>query len=453
MSPDLYLGFAALFISYFLKVAVGCLLCWLLAGLFNSPRQRFTVWFAFSLGSLAYWLYAVGDSSATVLLADNGGGVLPAIARSPHELLLPTRFQSITLILGRVLGAVYVLGVLLLAAAGLWKRIRLRLLLRQGAAPSAALQKLFSQMSRQFGIRHCELLVLPSVNSPATVYWWRPRIVLPRMCEQAYDEVLMADVLAHELAHVSRRDYLWSSISDMVCGLLFFHPAVWQARKQIRIHREMACDLMVVASRPEHRVDYAQTLTRVARLALPRKYPVVGIDFAAAPTLLRHRVEAILEGPQNGSRARAVCHAVAGAGLVVAFGFLCSMMVFAVSFAPSSQSQLATVADSPNSHIASVVVRKTRHSRPQPKAQPVITESPAYRLPSNGDSRFYTAGPSANARNPEAEPRDGPATLSPAPVSGRSPASVGRTVEAVIVSTVGTVIGNDKDDRNNPKKK
>lgn len=453
MSPDLYLGFAALFISYFLKVAVACLLCWILAALFNTPRQKFTVWIAFSLGSLAYWLYAVADSSATVLLAGNGGGVLRAIARSPHELLLPARFQSITLILGRVLGAVYVLGVLLLGAAGIWKRIRLRLLLRQGTAPSAALQRLLSQMCRQFAIRHCELLILPSVNSPATVYWWHPRIVLPQICEQVYDEVLMADVLAHELAHVSRRDYLWSSISDMVCGLLFFHPAVWQARKQIRIHREMACDLMVVASRPEHRVDYAQTLTRVARLALPRKYPVVGIDFAAATTLLRHRVEAILEEPQKGSCARTTCHAVAGAGLVVAFGFLCSMMVFAVSFAPSSQSQLATVANSPNSRIASVAMRKTRHSRPQPEAQQLIAESPAYRLPSNGDSRIYTAGPSANARNPETEPFNNSAVPSPTPASGRAPASVGRTVEAVIVSTVGTVIGNDKDDRSNTRKK
>ena len=453
MSPDLYLGFAALFISYFLKVAVACLLCWMLVALFNTPQQRFTVWFIFLLGSLAYWLYAIGDFSASVLLAGSTGGVLPAVAKSPHELLLPARFQSNTLILGRVLGAVYVLGVLSLVAAGVWKRIRLRLLLRQRTAPSAGLQSLFSQMCRQFGVRHCELSVLPGVKSPATVYWWRPRIVLPQLCEQVNDNVLMADVLSHELAHVSRRDYLWSRISDMVCGLLFFHPAAWQARKQMRIHREMACDFAVVASRPEHRADYAQTLTRVARLALPRKYPVVGIDFAAAPTLLRHRVEAILDEPQKGSRGRTVCHAFAGAGLVVAFGFLCSMMAFAIAFAPSSQPRMATVADSPDGNNASVAVRKTRHSHPQPEGQQLITESPAYRLPSNANSRVYGAEPAANASNAEREPSNDPSAMYPAPASGRSPASVGKTVEAVIVSTVGTVIAGDKDDRNSTRKK
>src|SRR5215467_14594820 len=118
MSPDLYLGFAALFISYFLKVAVACLLCWMLTALVNTPRQRFTLWLIFLLGSLSYWFYAVGDFSAAVLFAGNSS-VLPAVAKSPHQLVFPARFQSITLILGRLLGLAYVLGVLLLTTAGI----------------------------------------------------------------------------------------------------------------------------------------------------------------------------------------------------------------------------------------------------------------------------------------------------------------------------------------------
>ena len=452
MSADLYLGFAALFISYFLKVAVACLLCWLLAALVSTPRQRFILWLSFLLGSVTYWLYAVGVFSASTLLGTTSSSVLPVVANSSHQLLLPAKFQSTTLILGRILGAAYIVGVVLLAAVGIWKRIRLRMLLRQGAASSAALQNLFSQIRRSFRVHHCELLVLAGVNSPATVYWWRPRIVLPRTCEQLDDEVLIADVLSHELAHVSRRDYLWSSLSDIICGLLFFHPAVWQARKQMRIYREMACDSAVVASRPEHRADYAQTLTRVARLSLPRKYPLVGIDFAAAPSLLRYRVEAILNGPKKISPAKTLSRALACTTLVGAYGFFCFAMAFAIAFAPPAQPRTSLAPNSATTHATGAAAGKIRRAHSRPEAQQVIAESPAYRLPTNSDFRYYPGERSANFNASEPDSSTNSPGSFPTPASGRSPASVGKTVEAVIVSTVGTVIAGDKDDRSSKKK-
>lgn len=64
MSPDSYLQYAALFVSYFVKVAVAYLLCWLLARLVTSPRQRFTLWLAFMLGSLGYWIYTLTSTLA-----------------------------------------------------------------------------------------------------------------------------------------------------------------------------------------------------------------------------------------------------------------------------------------------------------------------------------------------------------------------------------------------------
>ncbi|HEY6351798.1 MAG TPA: M56 family metallopeptidase [Candidatus Angelobacter sp.] len=456
MSPDLYLGFASLWISYFLKVAVACLLCWILAALLNTPRQKFTLWLGLLFGSLIYWLYAVSAFSASSLsLATAGGAVLRPVSQLPHAFLVPPRFQEATLILGRVLGSAYILGVLLLAAIGMCKRFRLRLLLRQGIAPSAGLQYLFSEMCRHFGVRHCELRVLPEVISPATVYWWRPRIVLPQICEQLGESGSLEDILSHELAHVVRRDYLWSGISDAICGLLFFHPAVWQARKQMRIQREMACDLAVVSARPEHRADYAQTLTRIARLCLPRKYPVAGIDFAAAPSLLRHRVEAILDGPEKSSRARRISRALAGTALLGAYGFLCSAIAVAIAFVPSDHPQSASVATLPNSLAASVPAHKVRRPRTQTEAQQLIAESPAYRLPSASGPSAYV--PETSSGSGEHALDDSPVSNGPLPTLAgpkRDSASVGRTVESVIVSTVGTVLGggSDKDDRSNKRK-
>src|SRR5579864_4378214 len=455
-SPDIYLGFAGLFISYFLKIAVACLFCWILAALLHTPRQRFTLRLGFVLSSFAYWIYAVSTFLASTVSIAGSGAVPHPVPQPSHLLLVPAKFQYATLICGRILGCVYVLGVLLLVAVGIWKRMRLRLLLGHGSAPSSALQHLFSKMCGHFGIRNCGLLIVSGVNSPATVYWWRPRIVLPRICEQWGEAGLLADILSHELAHVTRRDYFWSSITDAICGLLFFHPAVWQARKQMRIHREMACDLAVVSARPEHRADYAQTLTRIARLCLPRTYPVVGIDFAAAPSLLRHRVEAILDEPEKSSRTRAISRVLAGALLAGAYGFLCSALAVAVAFAPSSRAQGASVAILPNSPAVSAPAHKTRRPRTQPEAEQLIAESPAYRLPSGSDSSSYTADSYAGPAEQgivDSTPSNGPLPTLADPK--RDSTSPGRTVESVIVATVGTVLGggsSDKDDRSSKRK-
>lgn len=308
-------------------------------------------------------------------------------------------------------------------------------------------------MCRHLGVRNCELLVLSGVNSPATVYWWRPRIVLPQFCEKLGESSLVTDILSHELAHVARRDYLWSSISDLVCGLLFFHPGVWQARKQMRIQREMACDQVVVAAWPEHRADYAQTLTQVARLILPQKYPIIGIDFATASSLLRHRVEAILEGSKKSSVGKRFLRAVAGTAMVGGYGFLCSVLAFAIAFVPSVQPRTAPETAPAKASSAPAPVHKMRRARTEPEEQSYIQESPAYRLPSASASSAYPAEPSTDSAEPRDDLRASSAPFPTFPGAGRRSVPVTRTVESVIVSTVGTVLGNDKDDRGATSKK
>lgn len=447
MSPDIYLGFIALFINYFLKVAVACLLCWVLALLLRTPRQRFTVWLGFVLGSLAYWFYAVTTFSLSAFSAADGDAGVHSVARTQHQFLVPARFQYSIMISGRILGGAYILVVVLLVMLGAWKRIRLRSLLRPATPPSAGLQHLFSEMSRHFGVRHCDLLVVSQVNSPATVYWWRPRVVLPQACEQMGDTSVIADVLSHELAHVARHDYLWSSICDMACGMLFFHPGIWQARKQMRIHREMACDQAVVSARPEHRADYAHTLTQVARLKLPRKYPAIGVDFAATPSLLRHRVEAILDESENGSAAKNFSRFVAGAALICVYALLCSALAVAIAFVPSERPRSVATTASPATAAVPVSAHKIKRSHTQPEEQSFIAESPAYRLPSGPSLSPYTPESNTSFGDHAADRLAANGGSRTVPPNSRRTTSVG-SVESVIVSTVGTVLAGDKDDRN-----
>lgn len=450
MSADVYLHFAVLFVSYFVKVAVAYLLCWLLAQLLPGPRLKFAAWLAFMLGSAGYWLYSIiPPFSAAALSAVSSPAPASRFPRIAHQFLVPARFGHTTVVLGRVLICAYIAGVLVLVADGVWKRVRLHFLLRQGGAPSPGLQSLFAEMCRHFGVKRCELVVLSKADSPATVYWWRPRIVLPQLCERVGDGALLADILYHELAHVARRDYFWSSIIDLICRLLFFHPGVWQARRQMQVHREMACDLAVVATRPEHRADYADTLTRVARLCLPRKSPVIGIDFAAAPSLLAHRVRAILSDPEKSSWITNLSRATAVVGLIGSYGFFYSAIAFAVAFTPPTRLQSGapqvTAANLPDHPSTRHKIK--REASAQPQAEGLITESPAYRLKSSSPSFASATGLSVTQEerlDPEAvESRRSVGTGRAGPTI--KPAST--TLESIIVATVGTVMGADKDER------
>jgi penicillin-binding protein 2 len=99
-------------------------------------------------------------------------------------------------------------------------------------------------------------------------------------------------VLAHELAHVRRHDYLVNVLQTGVETLLFYHPAVWWVSRQIRAEREHACDDMAVRVTGDA-VTYARALTRIERMrtTAPR------LAMAADGGSLRSRVSRLVEGP------------------------------------------------------------------------------------------------------------------------------------------------------------
>src|SRR5690242_7716853 len=139
MSPDAYLQFAASFISFFLKTAIACLLCFLLARLLGSPRQRFMLWTSFMLSSLAYWIYTITASfsvSVSQLSARLAGAANSPSKFSAH-FLVPAKFEPAVVMIGRPIIYGYIAAVLLLLSARVWKRIRLHFLLKDGTTPPA----------------------------------------------------------------------------------------------------------------------------------------------------------------------------------------------------------------------------------------------------------------------------------------------------------------------------
>lgn len=102
-------------------------------------------------------------------------------------------------------------------------------------------------------------------EAPAVVGWLRPVILIPTAAFAGCDARQLEALLAHELAHIRRHDYLVNLIQTAVETLLFYHPAVWWVSQRIRAERENCCDDLAVAACGDV-LTYARALTRIEEL-------------------------------------------------------------------------------------------------------------------------------------------------------------------------------------------
>jgi beta-lactamase regulating signal transducer with metallopeptidase domain len=355
----------------------------------------------FLAGSAAYWLVLIvgeiRDLAATTIDANNTP--VPASAVT-HSFLLPSAWsQKVPIAIGSLV-AIYLSVLLVLIGTMAFKHLRMRALLRHAVEPSASLSALFLNVSRDMrlthsGISRTRLIVLPGLKSPATAGFLNPRILLPEICEQIGPTPQVADVLCHELIHVARRDYLWAGMNDLICCFLFFHPAVWKARKAMTLQAELACDLAVLETRVGDRADYADSLTYFVRLRMLQDGFSLGVDFAAS-TSLGLRIRTILTTPKPVAWWKTCSRAAAGLSLIAAVGVLAPFMALSLGVAGPLA---GSISNQPPAQLSAQPTRNSRHrprraiSQETPKdslttlrTQPYISETPAYTMTSNSDS-------------------------------------------------------------------
>ena len=159
----------------------------------------------------------------------------------------------------------WVLGLFLVALRVAVGEIRVRSLVScsRPFARDSALSILQNLRSRLCISRHVQLQISPEVGMPFAWGVVRPTIVLPDDAHQ-WSATQLNFVLAHELAHVSRCDYLTQMPAQAACALFWFHPLVWIAASQMRRERERACDDLVL-SLEQPPTDYAEFLLVLAR--------------------------------------------------------------------------------------------------------------------------------------------------------------------------------------------
>ena len=97
---------------------------------------------------------------------------------------------------------------------------------------------------------------------PLTVNWLRPRILLPLEWRR-WDRDKLDAVLAHETAHVRRRDALFAALAGLNRSLFWFHPLAWMLERKLALLAEQACDETCIAELGD-RERYARLLLDMA---------------------------------------------------------------------------------------------------------------------------------------------------------------------------------------------
>jgi len=146
-------------------------------------------------------------------------------------------------------------------------------------APAAeSVQRAAAYLRERLGIcRAVVILSSAAAEVPATLGWLRPVVLLPVSALTALTPEQIELLIAHELAHVRRHDYLVNLAQTAVETVLFYHPAVWWISGRIRNEREHCCDDLAVAACGNVAL-YVRALATLEGLRTRRPSLVIGAD-------------------------------------------------------------------------------------------------------------------------------------------------------------------------------
>ncbi|MEO1009223.1 MAG: M56 family metallopeptidase [Planctomycetota bacterium] len=163
-------------------------------------------------------------------------------------------------------------------AAGSLVRVRRfdRLLGRTSREADAGTRAMVRDLARRLGLRRPPAVRIVDARLSPLVWWagGRVTLVVPAGLRSELSEAELRWVLAHELAHIRRRDHVVRWLEWLACVLCWWNPIAWLARRGLRTNEEICCDALVLRCLRPGGKPYAGALVRVAEfLAAPAHRP------------------------------------------------------------------------------------------------------------------------------------------------------------------------------------
>jgi len=197
-----------------------------------------------------------------------------------------------------LLVATWLIGSLVVLVVSTRRIVRFgRLLHGACIAAPAEVQRVADQVAFELGMPSAPSVYV-SVARVAPMTWWTGghiRVVLPEALRGEIDSGQLRWILAHELAHIKRRDHLVRWLEWLASVAFWWNPVVWWARRNLRRDEEDACDALVLEQLEGQPRAYARTLLTVVEVIATRGAPAptlaTGMDAARS---LEHRFTRIV---------------------------------------------------------------------------------------------------------------------------------------------------------------
>jgi uncharacterized protein (TIGR03435 family) len=291
---------------------VAFVLLWLLRN--HSPQTRYAV----ACGALVVMLMApaitIGVLSRSIAARDAGAALQIPLPPGPGDDAVPAGRSILgNLAMARGLSSAELapadarawlplvvvfwiagVGVLLLRLFAGWWRIHRLHRVSRAAAPSmwtAATRRLAASLGLD---RRVHVVDSALVDTPTVIGWLKPVILLPVAAFAGLSPSQVDAILAHELAHIRRHDFLVNLLQTFAETLLFYHPAIWWLSSRIRAEREHCCDV-VALSVCRDAVSYAEALVELES----RRTVQSRLAMAATGGTLMGRVRRLLGAPSD----------------------------------------------------------------------------------------------------------------------------------------------------------
>ena len=164
------------------------------------------------------------------------------------------------------IGFIWLLGVTILSTRLVVTWNRTRGLMASTAPVSTEFENVAARLALALGVdKVVRLAQSAAVEVPSVAGFLRPVILFPASSLSGLSIRQLEMILAHELAHIRRHDYVVNMLQSVAETLLFYHPAAWWISRQIRIERENCCDDLAVATCGDA-LEYARALAVLEEL-------------------------------------------------------------------------------------------------------------------------------------------------------------------------------------------
>lgn len=188
-------------------------------------------------------------------------------------------------------------GVFVMAGWMLWALAGLRRLLAQCRPVwDGPIRDSARRVSAALGMRgDVEVMLAPGDIAPMAVGLFRPSVVLPESMAGSLNREALESVLAHELAHLRRRDAWVLALENILLSFWWFNPLAWMVVNALRRTREDCCDDLVLSLRLADEHTYCRSLVSAASaVARPAWSPAI-LGFADRMHPLGRRLTRLMD--------------------------------------------------------------------------------------------------------------------------------------------------------------